>query len=311
MRYDCVIVGGGIAGLQAAIQLGRYRHRVAVIDAGDGRSNLCRCYHNLIGWPEGVSGSELLASGRKQAERLGVHLVHARAVKAAKEQDGFVIETDGNEHYAGDRLLLTTGVKDRLPPFSELRPCLGISVYVCPDCDGYEISGKRTLVFGAGKAGAEMALTLTHWTDDLIYVNHELTAIDEHTRENLERRQITYIERKVSAVITEDTVFKGVALDDGTVLEAGRCFVALGGNEVLSGIGAQLGAKLLDNKHIMVDPRTKLTSIPHVWAAGDVTVHSEMATIAMGDGSQAAIWIHKSLMEQAMPANSVNMTATH
>lgn len=296
MQVDCVIVGGGIAGLQAAIQLGRYCRRVTVVDAAEGRSSMCRSYHNLIGWPDGVSGSELLAAGREQAKRLGVQFVYGKAVAAAKEEDGFSVTLDDSARICAKRLLLATGVKDRLPPFPELLPCLGVSVFVCPDCDGYEVWNKRTAVLGAGNTGARMALTLTYWTSELIYINHEQSEVEEELRGSLEQKGIVYTETPVREVLAEQSRLAGVILNDGTRLEARHAFVAFGGNQVRSGLAEQLGAKLLDNRHIVVDPRTKLTSIPHVWAAGDVTAHSEMSTIAMGDGSQAAIWIHKSLL---------------
>lgn len=296
MRYDCVIVGGGIAGLQAAIQLGRYRYKVAVVDSADGRSNLCRSYHNLIGWPDGISGIELRAAGRNQAERLGVRFIHATVVSVNNDSEGFLLNTEGDVQIRGKRLLLATGVKDRLPDFPELLPCMGISVYVCPDCDGYEVTDKKTLVMGSGNAGAEMALTLTHWTSDLVYVNHELAAIDEQVRVRLEAHGIVYKEESIRSVLSEQSQFKGVLLSDGANIYCDRCFVAFGGNEVRSAVARQLGIELMDNRHIIVDPRTKMTSVQHVWAAGDVTAHSEMVTIAMGDGSQAAVWIHKSLL---------------
>ncbi|WP_169081479.1 NAD(P)/FAD-dependent oxidoreductase [Paenibacillus sp. PL91] len=296
MQYDCIIVGGGFAGLQAAIQLGRYRHKVAVIDAAEGRSTLCRSYHNLIGFPNGVSGAELLASGKKQAEQLGISFIKAFVVRAEREEAGLLLHTNDDRSYRGKRLLLATGVKDRLPNFPDLIPCLGISAYICPDCDGYEVADQQTLVLGAGNAGANMALTLTHWTTDLIYVNHERSPIDPDLRSLLADKGIPYIEQSIRTVHVDQAQFKGVILEDGTSLACGRCFVAFGGNEVRSGIAKQLGAELMDNKHIVVDPRTKRTSAEYVWAAGDVTAHSEMVTIAMGDGSQAAIWIHKSLI---------------
>ncbi len=90
--------------------------------------------------------------------------------------------------------------------------------------------------------------------------------------------------------------FKGVVLKDGTKIECEYAFVALGGNEVRSQLASKLGVELHENKHILTDSRTKMTNIKHVWAAGDVVAHSEQVTIAMGEGSQAAIWIHKSLL---------------
>lgn len=297
MQMDCIIVGGGIAGLQAAIQLGRYRHKVAVIDSADGRSSICRSYHNLIGWPDGISGAELLAAGRVQAERLGVQFINGKVIKVEQASAGFILHTESGEAYHGKRLLLATGIKDRLPPFPEIFPCLGISVFVCPDCDGYEISDKKTIVLGSGKPGAAMSLTLTHWTKEIIYINHELTPMDLDTLKSLESKGIQYIEKSISSIVTARSQFKGVRLSDDSIVKSDCCFVAFGGNEVRSDLAEQLQIKLLDNKHIIVDPRTKMTSTEHVWAAGDVAVHSEMVTIAMGDGSQAALWIHKSLIE--------------
>src|SRR5690625_4963126 len=97
MTYDSIIVGGGIAGLQAAIQLGRYNHRVLVIDKGEGRSTLCRNYHNLLGWPEGISGQELRHLGRVHASRLGVEFLEGEVLEARKEEGVFYIKTDGAE----------------------------------------------------------------------------------------------------------------------------------------------------------------------------------------------------------------------
>lgn len=296
MQYDCIIVGGGIAGLQAAIQLGRYRHSVAVIDSADGRSTLCRSYHNLIGFPNGISGAELLASGKKQAMQLGIRFIKAMVTRAERDAEGLRLITSDEMTYRGKRLLLATGVKDRLPDFPMLIPCMGISVYVCPDCDGYEVSDKQTLVLGAGNTGAQMALTLTHWTADLIYVNHERSPVDDELRYRLADNGIKYIEQSIRSVIAEQSQFKGIILEDGSSIYRERCFVAFGGNEVRSAIAKQLNIELMDNKHIVVNPRTKSTNVSDVWAAGDVTAHSEMVTIAMGDGSQAAIWIHKSLL---------------
>ncbi len=307
--YDCAIVGGGIAGMQAAIQLGRYKHSVIVIDAGEGRSSLCRRYRNLLGYPDGISGSELLAAGRRQADALGVTFLHGIASDASMTEDTLTLEVacsrlnegDGGQDYVriqARRLLLATGVKDRLPEWPALFPCLGISVFVCPDCDGYEAADRHTLVLGSGDAGAGMALTLTHWTRQITYVNHELATIDGAKLRQLDEHGIVVIDQPVSELLTDGEQLRGVLLADGRTVEADRGFIAFGGNEVRSSLGAQLGVKLSNNRHIETDSRTKQTSVRHVWAAGDVAVHSEQSAIAMGDGSQAAIWMHKSLADK-------------
>ncbi|MDP4156340.1 MAG: NAD(P)/FAD-dependent oxidoreductase [Bacillota bacterium] len=298
MNYECIIVGGGIAGLQAAIQLGRYKHKVLVIDSNHGRSTLCKSYHNILGWPNGISGQELRQIGKRQAEKLGVEFKSEKVVSAEKVDKGFRLTIKTGSQYVSKRLLLATGVMDRIPAFPELLPCLGISVYVCPDCDGYEVKNKTTIVIGAGHVGAKMALTLSYWTQDLIYINHELTEISEHLLNELKVHRIRYVEETIQKVMAENSYLQGFVLKSGKKIMGERGFIAFGGNEVKSNLAKQLGVELLENQHIVVNPRTKMTNIPNVWAAGDLAAHSEQVTIAMGDGSAAAIWIHKSLMNE-------------
>lgn len=303
MTYDCIIVGGGLAGLQAAIQLGRYNRSTLVVDAGDGRSTLCRRYNNILGWPEGVSGSALRKAGREQALAHGVRFLQGKAVGAEHVQNGFAVTTETGERAVGRRLLLATGVVDRLPDLPGLGACLGTSIYVCPDCDGYEATGQASVILGAGDAGANMALTVRYWTDKLTYVNHERSPVDPALLERMEAQGIVYIEEPIARIDTsgeEGTTMTGITLQDGRQLQAATGFVAFGGNEVRAELAEQLGVQLFKNRHILVEARTKMTSVPGVWAAGDIVAHSEQTVIAMGDGSQAAIWMHKTLLHEEL-----------
>lgn len=298
MVYDCVIVGGGIAGLQCAIQLGRYMYKVLVIDSGDGRSTLCRSYHNVLGYPSGVSGEYLRSIGEKQAKQYGVEFLLEKVESVQKKEDVFYVTTHNGEEKKAKRLLIATGVMDRIPPIPELYPCLGQSVYICPDCDGYEIKDQECIVIGSGNVGANAALTLLYWSKKLIYVNHEQKVVDEKLLKKLKKEKIAYYEQSIDEVQAKDAQFQGVVLSDGTQLQSNHGFVAFGNNEVRSELASQLGVERMENKHILVDPRSKMTNIKHVWAAGDVVAHSEQVTVAMGEGLQAAIWIHKSLMSE-------------
>jgi thioredoxin reductase (NADPH) len=296
-RYECMIIGGGIAGLQAAIQLGRYQHRVLVVDANDGRSTLCRAYHNLLGWPDGVSGETLRMLGRQQAEKLHVHFVNDEIIAAKKKQEAFLLFGKSGQTYQAERLLLATGIKDRIPPIDNIIPCLGISIYVCPDCDGYEVKNKKVIVLGAGNTGANMAMTLLYWTNDITYVNHDGEELSPDLQQQLLQQGIRYIREPIESVlVTEGSFFCGVRLQSGAILTGERGFIAFGNNKVNTELAKQLGIERLENKHIPTDARTKQTNVPNVWAAGDIGVHSEQVAIAMGEGAQAAIWIHKSIM---------------
>ncbi len=300
---DAVIIGGGIAGWQAAIQLGRYKHEVLVIDAGYGRSTLCRNYHNILGWPQGISGLELRELGKNHATQLGVSFINDEVLSIDKKEEGFVmklkqdIEDETNQKTISKTILLATGVLDRFPNLPGLVNCLGRSIYICPDCDGYEASGKRTIVLGSGNAGASMAISLTYWTDNIVYINHEQKKIDLSYKERLREHSIEVRSQPIGEVIEKQGYFEGMIFVDGEMIYGDKAFIAFGHNHVKTDLAHQLGVERMENNHIVTDPRTKMTNIPHVWAAGDIGVHSEQVTIAMGEGSQAAIWMHKSLLK--------------
>lgn len=296
--YESIIVGAGIAGLQAAIQLGRYMHDVLVIDSENGRSNLCRGYHNILGWPEGVSGQTLRELGQKQAKSLGIEFLNDVVIGAEKKDKLIWLRTKQGKEYQTNTLLLSTGIKDRIPSIKDIEPCLGISIYVCPDCDGYEVRNKHVLLLGAGKTGANLALTLMYWTDRITFINHDVEELDQSLTSKLGQKGINVINEQIEAVIAENgSILKGVKLKNGQTVLGDKGFIGFGGNAVHSELASQLGVELLENKHVLVDSRTKETNVTNVWAAGDVVAHSEQVTIAMADGCQAAIWIHKRLLK--------------
>ncbi|MFC4322789.1 NAD(P)/FAD-dependent oxidoreductase [Litchfieldia salsa] len=298
--YDCIVIGGGIAGLQASIQLGRYQHKTTVIDSNHGRSTLCRNYHNILGWPNGVSGETLRSLGRMQAESYGVNFL-ADTVTAIKDQKDFLeVSCESGRVYKAKKVLLATGVMDRLPEITHILPCLGLSIYVCPDCDGYEVINKRTVVLGSGSTGANLAITLLQWTNSVTYINHDGVEINQELKETLANKEIEYINEPIESVQPSENPkeIESVTLVSGKVINAEKGFIGFGGNKVKTDLVKELSVERMENKHIIVDSRTKRTSHPRIWAAGDIAVHSEQVTIAMGDGMQAAIWIHKSLLKE-------------
>ncbi|MEC0109037.1 NAD(P)/FAD-dependent oxidoreductase [Paenibacillus taichungensis] len=305
-EYDCIIVGGGLAGLQAAIQMGRYScHRVLVVDAGEGRSTLCRTYHNILGFPDGVSGEELRSKGRMQAERTGVSFEKDRIIKAGRRGEQIQLFGSSGSEYMAKTVLLATGLTDRIPAIPGLRPTLGRTVYVCPDCDGYEIQDQSTILLGAGEAGANMAMVLIQRTTELLYINHEQSPISAELHRSMKEAGVRYLEAAVQEVQQmEDGHITGVLTEDGQIYESERGFIAFGGNRVHYELAEQLGAVIAANKHVETNPRS-MQAAPNVWIAGDLGLHAEQATVAMGEGSIAAIWIHKAL-QQMKKENKVN-----
>jgi thioredoxin reductase (NADPH) len=298
--FDCIIIGGGIAGLQAAIQLGRYKHSILVIDSNHGRSTICKSYHNILGYPDGVSGETLRSIGKLQAKSYGVEFLKDEVTDVENKNSTFSLHVRSGKVFETKRVLLATGVMDRIPDIINIMPCLGLTVYVCPDCDGYEVKDKKVVLMGSGSTGANLALTISYWTNQIVYINHDGRDIDQQLKSKLQDKGIAYIQQEIESVVTgaEAHEFKGVKLKDGKTIEGDRGFIGFGGNTVKTDLASKLGVERLENKHINVNPRTKETNIANVWAAGDILAHSEQVTIAMGDGSQAAIWIHKRIFSE-------------
>jgi len=296
--YECIIIGGGFAGLQASIQLGRYKRKTLVIDSNYGRSTYCKSYRNILGWPNGISGLQLRELGKKQATEYGVSFIEDKVMTVKKKDIHFEIVTEKELTFFAKTILLATGLLDRIPDIKHIFDCLGTTIYVCPDCDGYEISDRSVLVLGAGIAGANMALEINYWTSKITYINHDGEELETDVINKLRQKGISYQKEKIIEIVKdEDSNFKGITLQSGEFLLADRAFIGFGGNEIHNELAKQLGVELLNNKHVIVNPRTKETNVPNVWSAGDLVAHSQQVTIAMGEGTQAAVWIHKRLLE--------------
>ncbi|WP_258831141.1 NAD(P)/FAD-dependent oxidoreductase [Peribacillus frigoritolerans] len=301
-QADCIIIGGGIAGIQAAIQLGRYKHDIIVIDSAQGRSSIAKAYHNILGWPDGVSGKQLRTLGRQHAEKFGVEFTDDTVTSLEKKQDKFFIQTKNDREYQAKMIFLGTGITDNIPPIKNIYSTLGTSTYICPDCDGYEIMDKQTVVLGGGNTGAGMALTLLYWSKDIIYVNHLESKIDDEYRDKLTANHIPVIEEEVCEVhVNANQELTGIELVSGKIIRAEKAFTAFKGNKLNNDLALQLGVQVNENNHVVVHPRTKETNIKGVWAGGDLVAHSEQVTISMGDGTQSAIWIHKRLLGHPLP----------
>ncbi|QQE72788.1 NAD(P)/FAD-dependent oxidoreductase [Brevibacillus composti] len=299
MTFDTVIIGGGIAGWQAAIQLCRCLRKVAVIDAGGGRSSASKGYRNLLGFPGGVSGAQLREAGREYAIRMGAVSISDEVVSLAQREDGlFEVETRGKQRLQGQTVVLATGIADPFPDIVGLKECLGISVFICPDCDGFESAGKKTAVIGLEKQAVEMAKALSFFTDELLLFHHQ-DADESPSINGIPGGPASpYPIRRERVVEVEHTggELTRLVLNSGDTVEVTRAFLAFPGARVQSRLLQPFQVRCNEKGHVLVNPRTKETSHPGIWAIGDVTVHSQQVAIAMGDGVQAAIWIHKRLL---------------
>jgi thioredoxin reductase/SAM-dependent methyltransferase len=301
--HDVIVIGGGAAGLSAAILLSRARRSVLVIDAGDPRNAPADGVHNLLA-REGTPPLQLLAIGREEVARYGGHVISGRAAEVDRDGKAFVVTLEDGSCERARRVLVTTGLVDELPDIPGVRERWGHDVLHCPYCHGWEFRDQPLGVIALGPHSAHQALLFTQWTSDLIFFTHTAGGLDESELEKLAARGVRIVAGKVTGLEIADDRLAGVRLASGEVIA--RAAVAIGPrfsarSALLTGLGL-LPEGLAVNGHtvatrIAADP-TGRTSVPGVWVAGNVTDPMAQVAAAAADGSRAAQAINVDLLDE-------------
>jgi thioredoxin reductase (NADPH) len=295
MTYDVAIAGGGPAGLSAALWLARYLHKVIVIDSGDPRNWETRGINGIIG-SQGIRSPELRGQGREDARRFGAELVDDLiTVVENVNSERFDLTLKSGGEIKARRLLLAIGIKDIWPPIPGLDQCYGDTAHVCPDCDGYETRGCKTVVIGSGRKAVGMALNLTNWTDRIVICTNGVPAdMKQSYLDKLEAQNIPVLEARVERIDSQNGEIRCMNLEGGMSLDCERLYFAIG-QYPADDLGVQLKCERDDQGHVIVDDKYH-TSVLNVFAAGDITPGPQLAVAAMAEGAIAALAIHSSLV---------------
>jgi thioredoxin reductase len=299
--YDCIVVGAGPAGLSAAVMLARYRRRVLTFHNSSPRNLYSHGIHGFLGH-DGILPEELLARGRDEVTKYAGLVVEGCVTRAERVGDERFCITTGDEQtvkqtFESRRLLLATGLRDLTPDCPGFRDFYGTSVFHCPDCDGFEVTGKRVAVLGRGQETAGFTLNLLTWTDQLTLVtNNEADEMTDEQRARLARFRIPIMNQRIAKLEgnTETGHLERVRFTDGDALECDALFFNLG-TVPASDLHTMLGCKLDEECGLVWVDDEQQTSVRGVYAAGDLTPRSQLAVVAAAEGAMAAIHIHKSL----------------
>jgi thioredoxin reductase len=291
-RYDVVVVGGGAAGLSAALVLGRARRRVAVVDSGAPRNAAAAHMHGYLS-RDGMPPADLLAAGRDEAAAYGVEFIAGRVVSI---EPGFSIALADGGVLKSRRLLIATGATDELPPIPGLWKRWAKDLLHCPYCHGWEVRDQPLGVLGTSAASVEHAQLVRQWTDDLIFFTHTHDLTDAE-REQLEARDIRVVDGEVRGIVVENDRLKGVVLGDSRTLERAALFIRPVMRPCLDGLLERLGCETDDLGFVVVDTAGR-TSVSGVWAAGNAANPRAQVITAAGEGSAAAISINADLVEE-------------
>lgn len=292
--HDCVVVGAGPAGLTAAIYLGRFRRDVLVVDAGQSRAARIPLSRNHPGFPEGVRGRTLLARMRRQAEKYGAAFEACEVDDLRRETDGFRLGT-GKGELSARAVLLATGVVDIEPelPGVEAAVAQGL-LRICPICDGYETIGQRIGVIGADAHAAREAIFVTTYTPDVaLILIGAAEALPDDSRRELAAAGVEVIEAPIESVKLYRRKGSAICFGPDHIREFDSLYAALG-VAPRTRLAIRAGAKLDDDGRLVVGEHQE-TSVPGLYAAGDVVRGLNQISTAEGEGATAATDIHNRL----------------
>ncbi len=297
--WDCIVVGGGAAGLSAALVLGRARRRTLVVDAGEQSNSVAHGIGGLLGHDQEPPAA-LYAGGRQELTSYpSVEFRSGRVVGGERADQGFTIELDDGGRERARRLLLATGMDYSYPDLSGVAERWGRSVFHCPFCHGWEVREQPLGVLDGGASGTHRALLLRAWSDDVTLITNGPAELDADDAQRLQAAGVTVDERRVAGLAGPEPELTAVTFDDGSERACGGLLVPVTlhqRSDLAHGLGvesAEPGPLSADS--IEVDP-TLHTSVPGVLAAGDVQLGMPSVANAIAAGSMAAAAIVGDLM---------------
>lgn len=302
--WDAIVVGGGPAGLNAALVLGRCRRNVLLFDDAKPRNAASHALHGFLGH-DGIAPERLRALAREQLQPYPSVVVHeTRVIDASRSDPGFSVVTSNGQRFRSRKLLLAGGVVDELPDIPGFRELYGIGVYHCPYCDGWEMRDQPLAVYGRGDhKGGGLALELTQWSRDVILCSDGPSGLTAAYRERLQRHGVAVREARVVRLVPRCSVAHQASFD--IVFESGAALRRVGmffnsDRRQSTDLAARLGCDMYDVRGCTVDNHQQMTHVPGLYVAGDASRDVLQAVVAASEGAEAAVGINTALLQEAL-----------
>jgi thioredoxin reductase len=294
--FDVVIVGGGPAGLSAALVLGRCRRRVLVCDLGRPRNAASRAVHNYL-TREGTPPDELLRLARAELRPYDVHVRRIAVTRAAQRGRAFTLHLADGTRVHARKLLLATGIRDNTPDIPGIHRFVGRGVYYCSYCDGYTVRDRPLAALGRGVAGADLGLALKTWSREVTYCLNGTAPPGAAVCERLERYGVS-VRRERIARLEGKRRLEWIAFAGGSRAPCGGLFIQ-DGCVPQSDLAAQLGCAFTRRGTVLTHPGSR-TTVESVFVAGDAADRPHAVVIAAASGAEAAFAINRELREQSL-----------
>jgi thioredoxin reductase len=293
--YDVIVVGGGPAGLSAALMLGRCRRRVLVCDRGEPRNQRSAALHGYL-TRDGIAPADFRAAARRELVPYGIEVRSVAVKGAARVRGGFSVTLAGGKREQTRFLLLATGVKDQVPEIDGIDECYGRSVFHCPYCDGWEWRDKR--IVALGRHAAPLALSLKTWSASVVLCTHG-RRIDSAARRRLIANGIEVRTSAVARLVHVDGRVTSVELAGGECIPCDAVFfstVQYPQDSLAERLGCVFNRKGTVNTGSLCD-----TNVPGVFVAGDASRDAQFVVVAAAEGIKAAVAINKALQRAKQP----------
>jgi thioredoxin reductase len=293
---DVIIVGGGPAGLSAALLLGRCRRRVLVCDAGQPRNAAARELHGYF-TRDGTPPLELLEIGRRELRQYGVEFRQVTVADVTSTGESFHVRLETGEQLQARKVLLATGVRDHLPEVEGIGDCYGVSVHHCPYCDGWEVRDRALAVIGRGASAAGLALSLTTWSDRVVICSNGRARIPPQNRAQLDAHGVAVVEHVIERLEHADGRAQRLIVRGGSPVPCDAVFFSTGQSPQCD-LAHRLGCEFTRKGTVKTDHLGQ-TCVPGLYVVGDASRDMQFVIVAAAEGAKAGVAINKALQARA------------
>jgi thioredoxin reductase len=294
--FDVIIVGGGPAGLNAAVVLGRCLRKVLLFDTDKGRNIKSHGVHNYL-TRDGILPADFKKLAQGEVKKYGVKSISREIVSASRKSNRlFELTDEKGEKYLCRKLLIATGLRDNLPQVEGMGTFFGKSIFHCPYCDAWEVKNRAIGVYAKNKNGIPLTLSLKTWSKNLTLYCDGRNYIKEQDKKILKRKGITVITQKIQCVEGSGTQIKRVVFSNNETRDCDAIFFVNGYHQQ-TGILKMLGCNM-STKGVAIANRQQQTNVPGLFVAGDVAKDMHFVVVAAAEGAKAAVSINKELQKE-------------
>ena len=293
--YDVIIIGGGPAGLNAAMLLGRSRRKVVVFDSREPRNRWSDSMNGFL-TNDGINPAEFIRQGRAELAKYSIELIDKKVATATYSKGSFIVNDADGKVYESRKLLLATGLKDAVPEIEGIEPLYGKSVHHCPYCDGWESRDKAIAVYGTDRNGIGQALAMKNWSNDVTLYTNGTDKLRRIDHELLSKNGVKICTGAIARLEGESGKLTHVILKNGEKREQQAMFFSTGSCQQ-SDIGEQLGCEFT-GKGVIKTRRLQQSNIPGLFVAGDAARDMQLVIVAAAEGAKAGVAINMELQKE-------------